>query len=122
VTRAAARPIEQNAGLRQKRAGLVSIDDGPMRADDGLFSIEASAIKLTAAPCETIEGFARVDGGLRAIDSGLVKIGAGPFEIITGFVKIDAGLIEIIAGLVKIDAGLVEAPSRLAALSPSTPS
>jgi len=82
-----------------------------MRADDGLFSIEASAINLTAPPCETIEGFARIDGGLREIDTGLVKIGAGPFEIIAGFVKMEAGLIEIIAGLVKNDAGLVEAPT-----------
>jgi hypothetical protein len=87
-----------------------------MRADDGLFSIEASAINLTASPCETIEGLARIDGGLREIDSGLVKIGAGLIEIIAGFVKIDAGLIEIIAGLVKIDAGLVP-PNRACAPS-----
>jgi hypothetical protein len=72
-----------------------------MRADDTLFSIEASAINHTASPCETIEGLDRIVGGLREIDSGLVKIGAGP--------------IEIIAGLMKTDAGLVEAPSRLAA-------
>ena len=52
-----------------------------MSIDDGLFSIEASAIHLTASPFETIEGLTRIDAGLFEIDAGLVNIDAGPIEI-----------------------------------------
>jgi len=111
VIRAGARPIEKNAGLALERARLVSIDEGP-------FSIEASAIHLTASPFETIEGLTRIDGGLFEIDAGLIEIIAGPIEIDDEPIEIDAEPMEIDDESIEIDAGLVEIASTLAASRP----